>query len=468
MSHVYVIAQFEKNPRTGDDLHFGEANIKNALKHRTIKKWGYILHDKDTYKEKDEQECKEKLEIEYYEIKPEDITKEDYIKRELWKHAGQIKPRHWHVVVELSQALDIEILARWFGVEPQYVEKKKGYGALLDCVEYLTHENAKCQAEGKYLYSNEEVKANFDFRKELTLMKENKEKNYKYTHNDKYRMRNEVLQNGKTLLQCKNENPNLFIADYDKLRKMRALYLDTASMPPIRINYYIEGNGGMGKGVLSRTLAKALYPNLSDSECYFEVGGAGAPFESYDGQPVIIWNDQRASDLLKNFGGRGNVFNIFDSHPAAIRQNVKYSSTNLVNAVNIVNGVDSYRNFLDGLAGEYKDTNGDTHKAEDKGQAYRRFPMIIRLHENNFDCLVNRGFAEETCEYDQYINYNRAVGNFGEVKRKLDGKAQEVVLSRLTKPIIDKHHEVETHENLKISDPNQIPEEFLEYGKSID
>lgn len=47
---------------------------------------------------------------------------------------------------------------------PNYIEFPKGRDAFGDCCEYLTHENERQQEKGKYLYSDEEVKANFDFR----------------------------------------------------------------------------------------------------------------------------------------------------------------------------------------------------------------------------------------------------------------------------------------------------------------
>ena len=46
----------------------------------------------------------------------------------------------------------------------------------MDCVQYLTHESEKCQKEGKALYEDSEVIANFDWRKELNEREENRAK----------------------------------------------------------------------------------------------------------------------------------------------------------------------------------------------------------------------------------------------------------------------------------------------------
>ena len=68
----------------------------------------------------------------------------------------------------------------------------------------------------------------------------------------------------------------------------------------------------------------------------------------------------------------------------------------LVNTVNIVNSVQDYKEFLDGLAGEYVDKEGVLHKAEDKGQSYRRFPIIMPLHTMDIDILFSKYFTGES------------------------------------------------------------------------
>ena len=87
---------------------------------------------------------------------------------------------------------------------------------------------------------------------------------------------------------------------------MRAKYISkTAPMPKMRINYYIyaedeKAGSGIGKGLLSKALARSMYPHLTeDDEIFFEVGSQGALFEGYDGQPVLIWNDRRGVNFLR-------------------------------------------------------------------------------------------------------------------------------------------------------------------------
>ena len=66
-----------------------------------------------------------------------------------------------------------------------------------------------------------------------------------------------------------------------------------------------------------------MYPQYeNDEDIFFIVGSNGSALEGYDGQPVIIWDDKRAIDLLNVLGDRGNVFNVFDVHPVRQRQNI--------------------------------------------------------------------------------------------------------------------------------------------------
>lgn len=397
------------------------------------------------------------------------ISRDEYIAvkcpEEETIYAGDPKPAHYHIVLQTEDAYSIPTIANWFGIEPQYVEIPKGKNKhkFADCVKYLTHESDKEQQKGKHFYSDAEVHANFDFRDMIDHADAAKNID---SATDKERMRAEVLLEGKTLARCRAENPILFADDMEKLKKLRGEYLATVPMPPIRINYYIEGAGGIGKGTLSRLLAKQLFPNLTDDECFFEVGASGVALDGYDGQPVIIWHDRRAASLIQELSGRGNVFNVFDVHPARIRQNVKYSCATLVNAVNIIDGIEPYSDFLDGLAGEYTDRFNVEHTSEDKSQSYRRFPMIICLRENDFDCLVNKGFAEGTREFEEYICYKKVMGNFGKVMSRLEGAALDKVVVKMTQPIADKHNELLATVEKKISGVDDIPDEFKDYGKT--
>ena len=447
-SRIFNIMQYEKHPETGEILLTEEKIRVALLSHRMIKRWAYICHDKDLYSVLDEEQNSEHV-------------------------AGMVKPPHWHIVVEMgTRQIEIGVIAKWFGIADNFVETAKGAGAFLDCVQYLTHEQEKQQQLGKRLYEDNAVQSNFDFRAELDKRAENRAK-YGRDLSLKERLRTEVLLHGLTLRQLVIKYPEAYVEDFAYLERCRLRYISKiAPMPQRRINYYIEGLGGIGKGLISRALARALVDRdnlMKDDEIFFEVGSDRTNFEGYDGQPVLIWNDCRASTLLTKLDGRENVFNVFDPNPADIQQNIKYGSIRLNNEINIVNSVQTWKEFLDELAAEYR-RNGSVHKAEDKGQSYRRFPFFLVLHEEDYDLGMNKGVFDGTREYEQYMMYQglranmrRIVDRCGDNKVLYNLQTQEVV-----KPVIEKHDELKelmTHQQQGTDE--EIIEEFKDLGKQF-
>lgn len=470
-ARIINICQYERNPRTGEDLRFGERNITAAIDHKTIKECAYILHDKDVYNEDEEARCIEALGKEYDAFGtdvPDGLTKEEYIRRELWVHAGEVKPRHWHIVARADYAVELAVFAAWFGVPENQIDVPKGHGAFMDCVEYLTHENPKQIAAGKHRYEDSEVHANFEFRKELDRRALSRAK-YGQEVDRKTELRLKVLDGELTLRDVKRNYRLNYIQDRDMLQKFRLEYIQDATPPKVRHNFYICGGGGVGKGVSSMLLAHALYPEIEDEDdLLFRVGADGTTFEGYDGQPVIIWDDCRSYDLLKKLGSRGNVFNVFDTTPHKRKQNVKFGAVNLINAVNIVNSVQPFAEFLNGLVGEYVDRDGVEHKAEadEKSQSYRRFPFIMPLRADDFDILINRAYMEGGTDYEDYIKYERLRGNFGAlIKAMPEGSVSLVNVSTgMVRPLIEARDQVEQK---ALSDAEANEDDFKDWGKPI-
>lgn len=452
-ARIFNVMQYEKHPETGEVL-LTEDTIKVALAHKTVSRWAYIKHDGEVYTERDEADD------------PEHKT-------------GATKPAHWHIVIECAKsATEVGTIAKWLKIKDNYVDVAKGAGAFLDCCRYLTHEDLKQQAAGKRLYSDDQVRHsdNFNFRAELDRREEQQAK-YGRGLSVKEQLRYEVLFNGMTLRECAEKFPLPYSEDYKDLKQRRLQWLTQfAPRPPVRINYYIEGPGGIGKGLISRAIARKLIDPQGeikgDENIFFEIGGSGAvTFEGYDGQPVIIWNDCRAWTLLDRLGGRENVFNTFDLFPPDIAQNIKYSSVRLANIINIVNSVQPWREFMDGLAGEYTSKDGVARKAEDKSQSYRRFPFFIVLHEKDFDLQMNKGVFEGTREYEQYMAYARIRANFKKVRERCGDNLELIraIDDQTLEPVKQKYDEMrERLIHKQQGSDAEIMEEFKDYGKQID
>ena len=422
---MFTFMQYLRHPETGEQL-YSEDKVIKALEKKSIKEWAYALHDKDP---------RSTQEFEAYCNKHGETP--------TW-NVGDPKPAHLQGVIKVSPAQTVDTIAKWFDLPPQFIEIKSGRNTFLDCVQYLTHETEKQQSLGKHHYDDSEIKSNFDFRKQL-VEREEMRLRYGQELSERDRYRYEVLYKGMTIKQVIEENPLAYQNDFAYLDKMRMKYIsETAPMPKMRINYYIyaedgQTGSGIGKGLLSRALARSMYPDLKeDDEIFFEVGSKGALFEGYDGQPVIIWNDRRGGQLLSELGGVGNVYNVFDTVPTSQKQNVKYASTKLINEVNIVNSVQSFTDFIDGISGaEYGVT------VEDQNQARRRFPIIIPMRYEDFDIMINKGFLNNTKEFEQYIRYGQIRANMQQLQIRGRGQEQVVRLAeqKLLNPVVEKHNE---------------------------
>lgn len=428
---MFTFMQYLRHPETGEEL-YSEADVLKALEKRSIKEWAYAIHDKDP---------RSQQEFDAY------VNKHD--EEPTW-NVGDPKPVHIQGVIKVTPAQSVETIAKWFNLPPQFIEIKSGRNTFLDCVQYLTHETEKQQALGKHRYDDSEIKANFDFREKLTEREEMRLR-YGQELSERDRFRYEVLYKGMTIREVIEQNPIVYQNDFTYLDKARLKYItETAPMPKVRVNYYIyaedEKNGsGIGKGLLSRALARAMYPELTaDDEIFFEVGSQGALFEGYDGQPVLIWNDRRGSQLLKELGGVGNVYNVFDTTPTSQKQNVKYSSVKLINEVNLINSVQSFSDFIDGISGAEL---GAT--VEDQNQARRRFPFIIPMRFEDFDILINKGFMNNTKEFDQYIRYGNIRANMQRLQILGNGQEQIVRTAekKLLDPVVQKHNELRSRRN---------------------
>lgn len=462
MQYLYHPEHLERNsegaltgkllPEYADDkpLITGNKAIEACKGHATIKRAAIFEHSKDVYTSEDE--------------------KKNPNHKEGWE-----KPTHFHIYMTSETRLSIASIAKWFGVEPQYVEIKKGYGAFEDCLEYGFHESPSATEQGKTLYNESAIiyAKNCNPREEVDALHERQAKYNKRYMTPKQELRMKVQEEGMTLREARKYDPLGYADDLSKLQQLRGVYLtDAAPLPDHRINFYIcprdsERGSGVGKSLFSRMLARALMPDLEDDrDIYYEAGSGKSAFQTYDGQPVVIFNDARAGSLLQTFGGRDELFAALDTTPSRKPVDKKYGATTLVQQYTIINGIDSYHKFLSELAGTFKNAFGTEFKAEDERQASRRFPFIVRLDEEDFDLLCNMGFFYGTKEYESYEELNNFRAN---MKRLIEVYGEHSIESKsvqkqICEPVVNKTEEL--HKKLT---PKSLPDasEFADYGKQM-
>lgn len=408
-----------------------EDRINHALSKKGMTEWAWIKHDRDTYTEED------------LENNPSAVL-------------GVLKAEHFHIVIWRKSFASVGVIARAFGVPPQQVEPKPE-GAFLDLVEYLTHEHPDQIKKGKALYSDDEVHANFGWRAQLDEHKRVRASKAKKKSGgaklvDELMLA--VMHGEMTLKQVRDAYPVEYGRNLDKFKKWRGDFLLSQEPPRLRINHYIGGKlgetnlGRTGKTQLARLMARALYPHLEAAECYHEAKDKRVPLQNYRGQPVIIWDDYGPVDLMDALGGRTGVWQVFDDHPGVDDVNIKYGSVRLVHEVNIITRVTPYREYLDSLAGQYTDRFGEQHHAEDKRQAYGRFPFVHEVTSNEIGVFVNKGFVTDTREFYEFQKLATMRASMQVIGQHLDTIENEEdrelarieVGNHLLGPLLEQHH----------------------------
>lgn len=421
--------------------------IDACANHATIKKAAIFLHSKDVWNAEDE-------------------------KKNPKHKCGWDKPDHLHIYLHVQPDMSPSTIAKWFGVEPQYVEIKTGRGAFEDCLEYGFHESPSAIEAQKYHYDEEAVvyAKNCNPREVVDKLQSrlavlgSSGRNMSPADELRYK----VQQEGMTLREAERHDPITFGKIQTQLKRLRGWYLSNhAPLPPLRTCFYVSGKGGIGKGILCRALARSLTAGIEDEQAaIFTAGGAGVAFQEYDGQPVVIFNDRRAIDFITEFGSRQAVYDMFDPTPTNTQYNIKYGSVTLTNSIVIINGIDDYETFLNGLAGEYTDKQGQHFKAEDKSQIYRRFSFIIEVREEDLDVRLNKGIMNGTREYCQYVRYANLRANMRRMKEQLGEISDESirVQHQICAPIVEKHLELEQK---RLPASTVDVSEFEDYGKML-
>lgn len=233
LKHCEVVSQPEYiNGKVGDILR----------EHKVIKKYAYILHDKDP------------------DTSP-----------------------HYHIYLNFGRSgIALPDIAKWFGLQDSCIERVKGRP--VDVLKYLVHGNDSQQ--NKHQYSYDEVVANFDFLAEIEADKV-------LGDFDKYSYAQQLQYvNGLPI----SEKSGAFT----KLEKLWKIHCQCLVLNPERQIevMFITGKGGTGKTYYARKLLEKMGYD------YCMSSSSNDPFQDYMGQQAIILDDLRDKafdfeDLLK-------------------------------------------------------------------------------------------------------------------------------------------------------------------------
>ena len=224
-------------------VEFFNGQVGDILReHKVIKKYAYILHDKDP------------------DTSP-----------------------HYHIYLNFGRSsIAVSDIAKWFGLQESCVSRIKGRP--VDMILYLTHGNES--QKHKYQYPQSEVIANFDFLAEVEADKILGDFE-KYSYAQQLQYVNSLPVSEKSAAHTKLE----------KLWKLHCQCLVLNAERQIEV-MFIDGTPGAGKTYYARKLLEKMGYDYCISS------SSNDPFQDYMGQKAIILDDLRDEafefeDLLK-------------------------------------------------------------------------------------------------------------------------------------------------------------------------
>jgi len=396
------------------------------------------------------------------------------------KNVGDDKEVHVHVALQLATNRCIDEIARWFGIPPYLIDIPKGRGAFEDCMDYLVHRKQK----QKYQYNPADVISDLDYQHWLDnrTVKEELHEKYHMSVEDMNDILNEVALNGVTLRQAEEMvSVPVFLRNQKLFRQARDKYIyEHIPMPAPRMVFYIDSDGksGAGKSVCTRAFCKQLARDYGADitksmdelkEYIYKAGKKGVAWQRYDGQPIVYIDDRNAVSMLKEFGGHEGVKNLLDLFPEKDSENIKYGDTVITAKYIVINGIQPFNEFLNGLNGSFKTKGGDRITSDaDVTQYARRFTGIMKINPEYIVMMFNRGIMMDTDEYKEFVTICARKANFVNAIQKLQGDAQVAVETRVLAPAIETIREIDKKQKGKITKVDDIPMEFWEYGEDVE
>lgn len=369
---------------------------------KPLKDYLYILHDKDTYTEERIKELQSKY--------PDN---EQYKKLKV----GDKRPAHWHVYLRFNYPVTFDFIASAFGVSTSCIEKVVSRFA--NCINYATHNTEEAKKENKYHYNDDEVVANFLWKKEREIaINEEHKKNRK----------NEIIKSiGDGTIRKFNYYEYITIEEYNTYKKD----IDNA------FNYredmikgvnrdmeciFISGNAGSGKTTYAKRYA--------DSKGYsaYISSGSNDVLDDYRGQDCLILDDLRPSCM-----GLSDLLKMLDNHTnSTVKSRYRNKSLQECRLI-IITSVLSLEEFF---------KNVFTEQTEPVKQLQRRCTTKIKM-DNQFLYI---SFYDE--EKENYTEERKVKNPYANIYKRVTYKTDEEINNRTKDFLIDGMDFVEEDNNI--------------------
>ena len=157
---------------------------------------------------------------------------------------------------------------------------------------------------------------------------------------------------------CPDPYDRKYVQTYIELAKLRFDYI-LHHPESTHMNFYIDTEAAGSSLTIPATVLMLGFVFHDDEHPFFVTGDPKISLEDYAGEPVIIFENTKASDMLR----------------ACVNPSVPYIFTTLhmLNVLTLVTGPESYEEFLSGLGENYVDGDGKVLTANEIAPMISRF-----------------------------------------------------------------------------------------------
>lgn len=352
----------------------------------------YILHDKDTYSEEDEQNG--------------------------YGKAGELKKPHYHIFLKFKDGRNFDEIANWFNISSNFINKIKARTFDAGCL-YAVHANAP----QKYQYDIELATANFDYK---ALVEVAKEKFKRETNKDKlYKRKIEIAS-----LIDKGVYNQFNISDYITVEE-EIIFNNAIKIAFDRRQRFLESQVERNLSCIyisgaSRACKTSLAKMICEKLGYtYLIAGAKDPFQAYKGQDALIIDDIS----FDTFSWK-ELLNISDNDTASLASSRFKNKAILCKLLIITNTKDPYE-LVQNLHGAEK---------EEKVQFYRRFETFYKA---SYDTIIEYHFNDDPAimKYERIGEIdNIAIPVMAEKKKRKNERKIEIDLVDTIKSYAEKNN----------------------------
>lgn len=288
------------------------------------------------------------------------------------------KKTHWHVMLSFIKPKNTSTICNAFRCNENQIERIKT--KWVNALAYLTHDTKT--SKDKYQYPKEDVKANFEWEKEIE----------QGTKIDRV-----IDKIGTGEIRSYNLTDFITVSEYTKHRriiesafKWRDSYVlaHLEELVEMKNVNWIYGEPGTGKTSFAKQLSKT-------AGMFYKLTSTGRNmFDEYQDEPCLIIDDLRPEDM--SFNDMLGVLDPYNFKAAAAR----YKNKNLQTQLLIVTSTMSPETYLQAAT-------KDSAIVEDKRQLYRRIAFVYEVTE---DRIYEYEYAEDnitrvkTKEWPNFIN----------------------------------------------------------------